>query len=145
MSSSPVCVDANLVIRLVVDPGDDAVKAAWDAWDADHRLIAAPALITYEVTNALHRYRRAGLMSREAVRLALRAALALPIQLYADPELHLRAAELADELDLPAAYDAHYLALAEWLGGELWTADLRLARAVEDRLPWVRALGNDKT
>jgi predicted nucleic acid-binding protein len=46
--------------------------------------------------------------------------------------------DLADRFALPAAYDAHYLALADWLGGEFWTADRRLAKAVGEALPWVR-------
>ena len=140
MNSSPLCVDANLIIRLIADPDDEAVRTTWDAWDAEHRLIAAPTLLFYEVSNALYRYQRAGMMSQQSVRLALRAALALPLRLYAEPDLHLRAVELAEKLSLPAAYDAHYLALAEWLGAEFWTADMRLARAVRDQLPWVRVL-----
>jgi predicted nucleic acid-binding protein len=47
---------------------------------------------------------------------------------------------LAERFSLPAAYDAHYLALADWLGGEFWTADRKLVRAVEDELPWVRVV-----
>ncbi len=145
MNTSPLCVDANLIIRLVADPGDESVRTAWDAWDAEHRLIAAPTLLFYEVSNALYRYQRAGVMSRRAVCLALRAALALPFRLYAEPHLQLRAVELAEELSLPAAYDAHYLALAEWLGAEFWTADMRLVHSVQDRLPFVRALQADDT
>jgi len=37
-----------------------------------------------------------------------------------------------------AVYDAHYLALAERLGAEMWTADRRLCQAVGAALPWVR-------
>jgi predicted nucleic acid-binding protein len=140
MNNSPLCVDANLVIRLVADPGDEQVRSTWERWDADNRRIAAPTLLFYEVSNALYRYQRAGMMSRAAVHLALRAALALPLRLYGEPELHTRALDLASRLSLPAAYDAHYLALADWMGAEFWTADRRLARAVEDELPWVRVL-----
>ncbi len=80
------------------------------------------------------------MLSAGAVDLALQAALALPLRLYGEAHLHARALALAARLDLPAAYDAHYLALAEWLGGELWTADGRLARAVGASLPWVRLI-----
>ena len=37
-------------------------------------------------------------------------------------------------------YDAHYLALAERLGAEFWTADRRLQQAVGATLLWVRLL-----
>jgi len=51
--------------------------------------------------------------------------------------MHRRALQLAQELNLSAAYDAHYLALAEQFGAEFWTADQRLANNVSSRLPWV--------
>ena len=140
MDNSPLCVDANLVIRLVADPDDELVRSTWERWDAEHRRIAAPTLVFYEVANALYRYQRARMMSSSAVRLALKAAQALPLRLYGEPELHTRALDLAERFSLPAAYDAHYLALADWLGAEFWTADLRLARVVQDELPWVRVL-----
>jgi predicted nucleic acid-binding protein len=140
MNNSPLCVDANIVIRLVADPDDELVRSTWERWDAEHRRIAAPTLLFYEVANALYRYQRARMMSSSAVRLALKAAQALPLRLYGEPELHTRALDLAEHFSLPAAYDAHYLALADWLGAELWTADRRLARAVQDELPWVRIL-----
>jgi predicted nucleic acid-binding protein len=140
MRSSWLCVDANLVIRLVAEPADATVREQWEQWDADRRQLAAPTLLYYEVTNALYRYQSAGLLSASAVQLALKAALALPIHLYGDSEIHGRAVRLAERLSLPAAYDAHYLALAEWLGGEFWTADRRLFESVRRDLPWVHVV-----
>jgi predicted nucleic acid-binding protein len=146
MSNSPLCVDANLVIRLVADPADEAVRGLWEQWDAAHRQIAAPTLLYYAgmsfipVSNALYRYQRAGMMNSSAVRLALEAAFALPVRLYGEEQLHRRALALAERFSLPAAYDAHYLALADWLGGEFWTADRKLVRAVGGELPWVRVV-----
>ncbi len=35
MSNSSLCVDANLVIRLVADPADEAVRDLWEQWDAE--------------------------------------------------------------------------------------------------------------
>jgi predicted nucleic acid-binding protein len=72
---------------------------------------------------------------------ALRAALAFPIGLHAADDLHLRAVELAALHNLPAAYDAHYLALAERLGIECWTADEKLCNSVRHQLLWVRLAG----
>ena len=138
MRNSLLCIDANLVIRLVADPTDDAVREHWERWDAEGRQLAAPTLLHYEVTNALYRYQKLDILSASAVDLALRAALSLPIELHGGAELHRRALELAERLSLPAAYDAHYLALADWLGGEFWTADGALVRSVQSALPWVR-------
>ncbi len=140
MNNSPACVDANLVIHLVADPEDHVIRSLWERWDAGNRRIVAPDLLFYEVSNALYRYQRAGVMGGQAVRLALKAALALPIRLYGRPELRARAVDLAERLSFAAAYDSHYLALAEWLGAEFWTADRRLGRAAQDELPWVRVV-----
>jgi predicted nucleic acid-binding protein len=137
MSNSWLCVDANLVIRLVVDPGDESVQSLWERWDSEGRHVAAPTLLPYELANALYRYQKLDYIGAAEVELAFRAALALPLELHGEPELHLRALELASRFSLPAAYDAHYLALAELLEGEFWTADGGLARAVQSSLPWV--------
>ena len=67
-------------------------------------------------------------------------ALAREIELHAPPGLHQLALTLAADHDLPAAYDAHYLALSQLLGCEFWTDDQRLLQQVGDRLPYVRAL-----
>lgn len=140
MSSSWVCVDANLVVRLVADPKDELVRGLWESWDAEGRLFGAPTLLYFETTNALYRYQRMGLMSSSSVKLALKAALSLPIRLYGETNLHPLALDLAERFSLPAAYDAHYLALAERLGAEFWTADQRLADTVGAALPWVHLI-----
>jgi len=138
MSSIRICPDANLVVRLLVVPEDLGVRELWSQWRDERRLISAPALLYYEVTNVLHRYRFTGQLDTANLRAALDAALQLPIEVHWEPGLHVRAAELADRFGLAAAYDAHYLALAEHLGAEFWTADRRLARAVSPDLDWVR-------
>ena len=51
------------------------------------------------------------------------------------------ALEFATRFNRPKAYDAQYLALADLLGCELWTADRRLVSAVAGKLPWVRWIG----
>ncbi len=140
MHNSWLCIDANLVIHLVADPRDETVWRLWEQWDAEKRPLAAPTLLYYEVTSALYRYHKLGLMGTSSVRLALKAALSLPLHLHGDADLHQRALSLAERFSLPAAYDAHYLALAEWLGGEFWTADQRLAQAVQTALPWVHMI-----
>ena len=119
------------------DPADEAVRSRWEQWDSEGRQLAAPTLLPYEVANALYRYQKLGYIGTTAVELAFRAALSLPLELHGEPDLHWRALELASRFSLPAAYDAHYLALAELLEGEFWTADEELARAVHSSLPWV--------
>jgi predicted nucleic acid-binding protein len=140
-STSAICVDANLVIRRVAEPDNGPVQELWGRWAARRQRLVAPTLLRYEVTNALYRSQRAGLLSPEARRDLLAAALALPIEVQGDAALHQEAADLAERFALLAAYDAHYLALAQRLGTEFWTTDGRLGRAVRPTLSWVRLVG----
>jgi predicted nucleic acid-binding protein len=78
----------------------------------------------------------------DEARALLAQFLAVPIRLQAPETLYDRALVLADEHHLPAAYDAHYIALAELLRATLWTADQRLLRALGGRLPFVRWIGH---
>lgn len=134
MPSSWICVDASLVVRLIVDIDDQIVRERWQEWTSENRQIAAPSLLHYEVTNALYQYHRHGYLGEESLRLAQEAALALPIQLHGDEALHRAALRLARRLSLSATYDAHYLALKGRLNAEMWTSDRRLVNAVKDEI-----------
>ena len=137
-SYSETCLDSNLLVRSVLPKRYPEIMSLWREWLQDKVALHAPALVHYEVINALHQIRKAGQLPADRVDLALREVLELPIVLHQDKDLHSRALELAAEYTLPAAYDSQYLALAERLGVEFWTTDAKLARAVEGRLAWVR-------
>ena len=137
MPNSPICLDASLVVRLVVDVQDDRIQEQWAQWAQQNRQLVAPALLWYEVTNALYQYQKHGILDGESVQLAQETALSLPVQILGDAGLHQRALQLTQEFALPAAYDAHYLALAERYGAEFWTSDQRLVTAVSPPLSWV--------
>lgn len=140
MSNSWICVDASLVVRLVVDPNDKLVWPQWEEWESDGLRFAAPSLIYFEVTNAIYQYQRHGLLSTNSVQEALEAALALPISLHGEADLHRKALSLTQRYSLSATYDAHYLALAEMLGVDFWTMDRRLFDTVSSDLHWVKLL-----
>ncbi len=136
-----VCLDASFLVRLLESTSPDAPAVRlWRQWRGEGRLLVAPTLLFYEVANALHRYVRHGMVRPQTAQALLDQALQLGIRLYSDPDLHREALALAHELRLPAAYDAHYLALARRLNAEFWTADRRLAQAVAGRFPWVHTL-----
>jgi len=138
---SSVCLDASFVVRLLESDSLDApALRLWRTWVAQEYTFVAPVLLPFEVTNALYRYVRYGNLSQATAQSLMQEVFELGIQFYADPELHLEALALAHELNLPAAYDAHYLALARRMNAEFWTADQRLAKAVAQRFSWVHVL-----
>lgn len=138
MTAGIVCVDANFIVYLVSsDPPETRFRELWSQWQETEYQIVAPTLIYYEVSNALHRLTVAQQLLPERASQFLEDALNLNIVLYGDAQLHQRALTLARQLSLPATYDAHYLALAERLEAEFWTADRRLVNLVQAALPWV--------
>ena len=137
-NSLTLCVDASVIIRHVTS---DVLKQRWEKWMRADAKVVAPTLLYYEVTNGLCRYQKAGILPPLAVEKALMAALALPIELVSNTELHHRARDVATLYNLSAAYDAHYLALAQWMEVKLWTADTRLINSLKPfRLDWVKGI-----
>ncbi len=138
-NSSTICVDANVIIRLTLKLDDEVIKQLWASWISQEVRLVAPTLLFYEVANGLYRQERREQLSSVFIRDALDFALTLPIQLVGDAALHQRAHELAAQYNLPATYDAHYLALAERLNIELWTSDAKLFNAVRSAgVEWVK-------
>jgi predicted nucleic acid-binding protein len=136
----PACVDASFVVRLLLGGEEaDRASARWAGWAAAGVRVLAPELLLAETTNALYRCGKAGLLRPAEVDEAVRHVGALGIETSPMAPLVGPALSLAQRLTLPAAYDAFYLALAERESAELWTADLRLKRAVSAVLPWVRS------
>jgi predicted nucleic acid-binding protein len=113
-------------------------------WGGQRNKLLAPALFLYEVANVLTKR-----IQRHQLTLA-QAKERLGFFLESGPLLqqigavHPRTLELADRFRLPTAYDAHYLALAEFQRCELWTADERLWNSVKRELRWVHWLGEGK-
>lgn len=103
--------------------------------------MVAPTFLYYEVTNGLYQQQKYKYLSPETIWQSLELALELPIHLVNEANLHQRAREIAMQYNLPATYDAHYLALAEWMDIELWTADMRLINTLKPfKLGWVKGI-----
>src|SRR5687768_1648460 len=135
-----ICVDASVAVKWILEEErSDRADALYDATVDAGQPIVAPPLLPLEVTNILRQRMRAqsGISLVTATEF-LDAFLTLPIKFHNPVGLHYQALVLADALGLPGTYDAHYLALAEHLGCELWTDDQRLLRHVAERLPFVR-------
>ncbi len=141
--NSRVCVDSSLALKLVlVEEDSPKVQRLWDTWvDADVKIVA-PFLLAFEGTSVIRNKMYRGLVPPEEGELMFKAFHLLGVRLLHPDGLHQRAWELAKQFNRPQVYDSHYLALAEILDLELWTGDERLYNAVQDKLSWVRWLGN---
>lgn len=139
--STTVCVDASVILRYVLQPENASIQKLWQSWMEDEVSLVAPSLLFYEVTNALYQQQRNKILSTETIWETLELSLELPIALINEANLHLKAREIAMRYNLPATYDAHYLALAEWMDIELWTADQRLVNTLKPfKVKWVKGI-----
>jgi len=137
--NSQVCVDASLVLKLILVETDSAIAhQLWNAWIDAGVDVVAPPLFAFEGTSVLCSKVYRGLIPPQEADLMFAALHLLGVRLVYPEGLHQRAWELARRFNRSQAYDSHYLALAELLGLELWTADDRLYNAVKDALPWVK-------
>jgi len=131
-------VDASFSIRLILpDPRRGALRARMEQWLQEGYEVYAPDLWLYEMTTALCKGAFFGLVTAEEAENSLPLVLESAIQLVAaDAEQARLAFAWTRRLNRAAAYDSFYLALAELMQCNLWTADHRLHNAVN--LPWVR-------
>lgn len=141
--ASWVVADSGIFIATVLEETytkqADALVNYWYQHDFQ---IAAPVLFRYEIISVMRKavYRQQ-LSTTEAVE--RRGILMVqPVELMLDDTPLKRAYELATRFNRPATYDSQYLAVAERLGCEFWTADERLYNSVTPHLNWVRWLNN---
>lgn len=108
--------------------------------------VYAPAMWRSEVTSVLHKLFHLGQLTEAEAEAALETALTLDVQIVeADDELCRHSFRWATRLKIAAAYDAFYIALAEWLGAPLWTGDRRLVNnAQQNGASWVYWIGGAK-
>jgi predicted nucleic acid-binding protein len=137
-----VVVDASLAVKWVItEPYSPEAIELLAGWVADAVDVGAPPLFAYEVANALHRRAIDGTIPVGTVDASLDEVCRSVRFHNLDLALVKRAVAIATETGRRAAYDAQYIALAESLGCELWTADERLWNAVRSRFPFVRWVG----
>lgn len=123
-----IVLDASAALELLLRPG------AWPEletlFDEASVPLFAPHLIDVEVAQVLRRL----VLRREAIPeqadMAVAALGALPVERFPHTPLLGRIWSLKDNL---TAYDATYVALAEYLDATLWTRDERIATAPRHR------------
>lgn len=119
-------VDASVVVHWLV-PGV-FTQSATQLLDNEERFIA-PDLLIAEVGNAVWRFHRQHLLSREEVDTAIGTLAVAPIALQQTSQLIADAFLIATDLDR-SVYDSLYLALALATGTPFVTADRKLLSAI---------------
>ena len=144
MKNSSVVVDSNLAVFTVVD-SDFSLLATrvWANLTAAGTSFFAPGLWVYETTSVIRKINAFGKITEDEAQKALVILNQMPIQLIPDSlQLRQSALDWAIRLRQKAAYDGFYLAAAEQLGAELWTADQALVNnARQVGASWVHWMG----
>lgn len=139
-----VVVDSNILVALGLsdEPLHNQASQLLLMWQNTGTTLAAPRLFRSEITAVIRKVVYQQRISHEQGREMLARFLIYPLEFYEDDALLKAAYELADEFHRPRAYDAQYLALAQRLSCEFWTADERLFNAVKVAFANIRWLGN---
>jgi predicted nucleic acid-binding protein len=139
--SQRLVVDARCALQLILPGVHTAhVQAMLSDWQQRGCRLCAPTLWTYEMASTLCKAVYFRTLTDVEGRRALSLVHRLDVDLYPPDGVQTeRAYDWTSRLQRASAYDSFYLALAETLGCELWTADRRLYQAVG--LPWVRWAG----
>jgi predicted nucleic acid-binding protein len=119
-----IVVDASVLANVIGDDGPDGELARREVRAAGD--MAAPDLVDPETVAVLRKRWLAGSITDDRFAVAVRDLEDLDLDRYPALRLMRRAWELRANV---TPYDAAYVALAEVLGCELWTADKRLAKA----------------
>jgi predicted nucleic acid-binding protein len=139
---SSVVIDASIATRWLFAETDSPVAIFLRLqWVRQGLRPIAPSWFFCEVANvSMRRVKAHAVLLADAQR-DLRELVRFVEVRHIDSSLSARALELALQLGQGAVYDAHYLALAEQLGCEFWTADERLWQVAHPVFAWVKWLG----
>jgi predicted nucleic acid-binding protein len=118
-----LAVDASAIVELLIEPGE---RGEWVAKQVLGKRLFAPELLYYEAANILRREERKETIDETAAAMAYRDLLDMDIRLEPFSVLASRVWELRGSI---TAYDAAYVAVAEWRSAPLLTADGRLTRS----------------
>ena len=135
-------VDASLAVKWVI-PEDNSAEAdtLLQDWQNRSSRRVVPSLFACEVGNVLYKRMLKQTLTLVQAQGNLEAIMSEVIVLDFEPKTAKRGLELAQAFARPASYDAHYLALAEHLGCELWTADQKFWNTTKGTFKWVRWVG----
>jgi len=137
------CIDANVVVKAVIkeDLSENATFLMLDALSMGISLIA-PHFFDAEANGAVRKKVYSGEIAAKFGDTAFEKLKRFPVHILSTHHLLDRAWEIAKQFNLRWLYDAFYVALAEERSCPLWTADMELYKAVKDKIPFIKSLGD---
>jgi len=139
-----IVVDASIVVNLLLTQAYSTQAERYlESWKSGGEMLYAPGHWYAEVVSALRFavYRRK--LNSEDAQLLIDVLPELGVRAL-EPTLDLLKSSLrwAERLGQSKAYDAQYVALAERLGAELWSADQRLVHVLKEQgVAWAHWVG----
>lgn len=141
-----VTLDSSILVKLfILEEGSEAAARLVSDRVAANDTIVAPSWAWAEVGNALARRARPPMVTRRDADALWHEFLDMPITYLDDVGIRERTWQIARELDLPALYDAAFMAVTELAPGPaertFWTADSAFIRQLGPKRPsYVREL-----
>jgi predicted nucleic acid-binding protein len=137
-------LDASLAVKLVVlEEGTDQAQRLWEDWLAATERPVVPPLFAAETASSIRKLVYRDILTEAEGTRAFESLRMFVIDVIEPPGLYERAWQLARDFNRPNIYDCCYLALADLLQTEVWTADEKLANAVGGGFPLLRLLGSE--
>jgi predicted nucleic acid-binding protein len=139
-----IVIDANISLSFVIPlPYSLQAMQAMNDWRQEQARIVAPTLWYYEVLSGVRKSIALGILDETRAGQALEQLKAISIEeipmTWETSELAL---DWARRIDQVVAYDAIYLATAEQLSANFWTADKRLYKTTQRLgIGWVKWVG----
>jgi predicted nucleic acid-binding protein len=129
--SKAIVIDANIAARAVLRLEDSAIYInLLKKWREEQIAVYAPAFWEAEVTSVIRQYAYRKQITASEAHNATDDFFDLRVENVAlDKDLCQRALDWAEAIGQSKVYDSLYLALAERLHADFWTADKKLADA----------------
>ena len=138
-----ICIDASLALKWVLpEIYTDRAQELLRDWIRKGYTLIAPTLFIFEVTSALRNKIYRQIITQKEGFSALNQILHGGIELLTSSNLVVSAWSISEDLELPTAYDAFYLAIANQEDCEFWTADKNLVKILNrHKIRWAKWIG----
>ena len=142
MSEWITVVDASIVLKAIL-PNPEIERCQSALAQLNDQELVVPALWVYEVTSTLAKAVHFHQLSEEESKAVLHQVFTLDVKIIPPDEVQSSLAlDWTLRLKRASAYDSFYLAIADALEADFWTADQRLFNALKDLKPdWLHWTG----